>query len=234
VDERLVVRPDGDAQGTFTIILRGRDAQDIAEALERVVGDERQRALRGVVLSWVPFANVESVDLSSSEGSWQIALRAAVTIPGYAMAEGGPLPRTWTLPGVEPVHEVYPRGSASTLSAVYATEGKRESALAVSRAVQYHLHRRVELPPGSEIVRVPGPFEVKTKELEASRRLAVEGGAIEDHLTLQVPTGTVPASGYDKFVADAHHTDDAFLASVRVRLHPVASPGTKPTASPTP
>jgi len=225
VDERLVVDGQGDAHGTFTIMLRGRDAQDIAEALQRVVGDERQRALRGVVLSWVPFANVDSIDLSSSEGSWQVALRAAVTIPGYAQPEGGgssPDGGTWTLPGVEPVHEVYPRGSSSTLSAVYATEGKRESALAVSRAVQYHVHRRVELPAGAQVVRTPGPFEVKSRELDASRRLAVSAGppaAVEDDLTLEVPTGTVPASGYQKFVADAHHADDAFLASTRVRMH---------------
>jgi len=43
----------GNAKGTFRATLRGRAAQDIAEALVRVVGVERQRALRNIVLAWV-------------------------------------------------------------------------------------------------------------------------------------------------------------------------------------
>jgi hypothetical protein len=222
IDERLTLDARGDAHGTFTVLLRGHDAQEISELLERTVGDARDRSLRSIVLAWVPFANVDSIDLSSKEGSWEVALRADVTIPGYAQSEGGARESTtWTLPGLDPIHTVYPRGSSSTLSAAYATEGARESALAVTHAVQYHVHRRVELPPGATIVRTASPFDVKTGPLDASRRLHVTPGpdaAIEDDLTLEVPTGTVPASAYASFVRDAHRTDDAFLASTRIKV----------------
>ncbi len=218
VDIRLVVDDKGDAKGTFTILLRGRDAQEIAEALLRTVGDERQRALRGVALAWVPFANVDSVALSSSEGSWQIALRAELSISAYAQIEGTtPATRTWVLPGVDPLHEVFPRAATSTLGATYVSQGQRETALAVSQAVQYHAHRRVELPRGAAVVRTPGPFEVATPSLEASRRIAVSGSVIEDDFVLGVPTGTIAADRYGAFVTDAHRTDDAFLASTRVK-----------------
>jgi hypothetical protein len=229
IDERLTVDERGDARGTFTILLRGHEAQDIAEMLLRNVGDQRQKALRGVVLAWVPFANVDSVELSSSEGSWQIALRADVTIPGYAQEEGKSARGvTWIIPGIDPVHWTYPRGSASTLSATYATEGARESALAVSHAVQYHAHRRIELPRGATLARTPGPYEVRTGPLTASRKIRVSVGppvVFEDDVALGVPTGTIPASAYAGFVKDAHTTDDALLATTAIRM---PSPTTKP------
>jgi hypothetical protein len=225
IDERLVVDAHGDARGTFTILLRGRDAQEIAEVLLKNVGDERRKALRNVVLAWVPFATVDSVDLSSTEGSWQVAVRAEVTVPAYAQPDGRATPSgtTWMLPGIDPIHEVYPRGAASTLSATYASEGTRESALAVTRAALYHAHRRVELPTGATVVRMPGPFDVRTAALAASRALRVTpGGApvLEDDVTLGVSTGTIPASAYTAFVAEAHRIDDALLASVRVHVPP--------------
>ncbi len=219
MDLRLTVDSRGDAKGTFTIMLRGRDAQEIAEMLLRAVGDERQKALRGVALGWVPFADVDDVVLSSSEGSWQVALRADLTIPAYAEVEGSgpPSSRTWLLPGLEPLHAVFPRPSASTLAATYAGQGKRQSALAVSHAVQYHAHRKVELPSGARIFSLPGPFEVKAARLEASRRIAVSGTVIEDDFVLGVPTGTIPSRDYGTFVTDVHLTDDAFLAATRVK-----------------
>lgn len=232
VDERLAVDDQGDARGTFTMILRGRDAQEIAEVLQRAVGDQRERSLRDIVLAWVPFANVDSIGLSSSEGSWQVAVRADITIPGYAQAEGRRTAEgaTWVLPGLEPIHFVYPRGASSTLSARYATEGTRESALAISHAVQYHAHRRVELPARARVVRSPVPFEVAGGPLSASRRLGLIGGksqVVEDDFTLGVPTGTVPADGYARFVSDARHADDAFLATTRF-LAPKPAPTRAP------
>ena len=151
-----------------------------------------------------------------------------MTIQGYAQA--APSPGAKAAParpgccrGSSPIHDVYPRGSSSTLSATYASEGTRESALAVSHAVQYHAHRRVELPAGATVVRTPGPFGVETHALTASRKLGVTAGtapAIEDDVTLEVPTGTIPAAAYAAFVADAHRTDDAFLATILVRTPP--------------
>jgi hypothetical protein len=125
---------------------------------------------------------------------------------------------------MDPIHDVYPRGSSSTLSASYATEGSRESALAVTHAVQYHLHRRIDLPPGASVARTAGPFDVKSKPLDAARHLRVTPGsqssaaAVEDDLTLEIPTGTVSAAAYAGFVSDAHRTDDAFLAATRVKV----------------
>jgi hypothetical protein len=224
IDLRLTLDSHGNAKGTFAVLLRGRDAQEIAETLLRAVGDERRKALRAVALGWVPFADIDDVSLSSSEGSWLVALRADLTIPAYAEVQGSgpPSARTWLLPGLEPLHVVFPRASASTLGATYAGLGKRQSALAVSHAVQYHAHRRVELPSGARIAVLPGPFEVKTARLDASRRIAVTGQVIEDDFVLGVPTGTISSKDYETFVADVHRTDDAFLAATRVRPPPRA------------
>ena len=178
VDVRLTVDARGDAKGSLTVLLRGRAAQELAEALVRIVGDERQRTLRGVALAWVPFANVDDVVLSSTEESWQIALRASLTVPGYAQAEGATASdRTWVLPGLDPIHSVFPRPTVATLGATFASQGGRQGALAVNHAFQYHVHRRVELPAGATVTRTPSAVEVKDDVLGAARRIAVEPGA---------------------------------------------------------
>jgi hypothetical protein len=219
VDVRLVLDAKGDARGTFTIVLRGRDAQTLAEALVKTVGAERQRALRDVVLAWLPWANVDDVQLASTEGSWQVSLRADVSVSGYAQLGGV---HTWLLPGLDTLHSSWPRARVSSLGATFATRAGRESALALSRAVQYHVHRRIELPKGFVVARMPGPLEVKAKLVEASRRIAVTapagaaGTALEDDFVLGVATGTIPAKDYDAFVSVAHAADDGFMASTRV------------------
>lgn len=221
VDMRLTVDDAGNARGVLTVLLRGRAAQDIAEALERIVGLERQRALRGIALAWVPSATVEKVELSSSEGSWQIAIRAELSCPAYAQVEGRKQgARTWSLPGLDPLHYVFPRPFVTTLSSTYAASGARDSALAINRATQYHARRRVELPKGATVARVPGPFAAKGPLLAARRQIAVSGNTIEDDFVLDVTTGTVPRESYDAFVAEARRTDDAFRASTRVAPAP--------------
>jgi len=218
VDERLVVDDQGNAKGVLTVLLRGRSAQDLAEALVRLVGNERQRALRGIALAWVPFATVEKVELSSTEGSWQVAIRAELSAPAYAQLEGSkPGARTWVLPGVDPIHYVFPRPYTTTLSATYASQGARESAFAISHATQYHMRRRVELPPKAAISRLPGPFEGKGPLLSAARKISVAGSTIEEDFALEVSTGTVPRDKYDAFVTEIHRTDDAFRASTRIK-----------------
>ncbi len=212
IDLRLVVDASGDAKGSLTILLRGREAQEVSEALFRVVGIERERALRGIALGWVPAANVDQVALSSSEGSWQVALRAEISAPGFAQQDG----KQWVLPGIDPIHLVYPRPAVSTLGASYASQGGRQEALAISRAIQYHVHRRIELPAGSTVARAPGPLDLKTANLEASRKLTVAANVIEEEIALGISTGTVPPAQYDAFVQGAHKVDDAFLASIRV------------------
>jgi hypothetical protein len=222
VDVRLALDAQGNARGTFAVVLRGRDAQELSEALFRIVGAERQRALRDVVLAWLPWANVDAVQLASSEGSWQVSLRADVSVSGYAQLEGS---KTWLLPGLDTLHSAWPRARVSSLAATFAAKAGRESALALGTAVQYHVHRRVDLPAGATVARMPGPLEVKAKLVDASRKLTVTGGggasssaAIEDDFVLDVSTGTIPPGEYDAFVGAAHAADDGFLAAVRVAM----------------
>ena len=41
---------------------------------------------------------------------------------------------------------MFPNNFVGTLGATYASRGARESALAIATTMQYHVHRRVELP----------------------------------------------------------------------------------------
>jgi hypothetical protein len=89
--------------------------------------------------------------------------------------------------------------------------------------VQYHVHRRIELPSHAIPLRLPGPLDVKSSLLEGSRRIRVTGGegqprAVEDDFVLGVATGTVPPDEYDAFARAAHAIDDAFLTGIAVGL----------------
>jgi hypothetical protein len=212
VDLRLKLDEKGNAAGTFTILLRGRTAQSLADALEKVVGTDRNDMLRGVVLGWVPWANVDDVGLSSSEGSWQVSLRALVSIPGYAQAEGS----TWVLPGFEPLHAGFPHPFVGTLGATFASRGARESALAIDDAFQYHVHRRLELSPGMKLVSGIPAVEIKDDNVEALRHGKLDGGVLEEEFALSIPTGTLDTARYEQFADKAHRVDDGFQAATRV------------------
>jgi len=225
VDLRLVVDDKGDAKGDLTVLLRGRAAQQIAGALLKLVGFEREKALFGIALGWLPFANVDKVQLSSTEGSWQIAIRAEISVPGYAQPAESKKPgakpseaRAWLLPGLEPIHYLYPRSSVSTLGATYAGVAARESALSIRSAVQYHVHRRVELPKTAMVLKSPGPADVRSSNLEGKRAITVAQNVIEDEFSLVVTTGTVAPDRYGEFVDSARKVDDSFLSSTRVKL----------------
>jgi hypothetical protein len=219
VDVRLKLDDKGDASGLFTVLLHGRPAQSLAESFETVVGTERRQLLQNVVLGWLPWADVEDVSLSSTEGSWEVALRAKVTIHGYARPEGKG-GKTWTLPGLEPVHVVVPRAMVATLGATYASRGARQSALAIEHALSYHVHRRVELPAGATLLKPPAGVSVKHARIEANRKGALAGSAVEEDFSLSLPTGTVAADGYAEFVEKVHAIDDGFMAGARVRVKP--------------
>jgi len=212
VDLRLRVDTQGNAAGTFTILLRGRTAQSLADALERVVGTDRSELLRGVVLGWIPWANVDEVGLSSSEGSWQVSLRAAVTIPGFAQSEGA----AWVIPGLEPLHAGFPRPYVSTLGATFASRGARESALAIDDAFQYQFHRRIELDPKLTLAGALPTVDVRDENLEASREGKLVDGVLDEQFILSVPTGTLDVPRYREFADKAHRVDDAFQAAIRV------------------
>ena len=80
-----------------------------------------------------------------------------------------------------------------------------------------HPRRRVELPNGAEVARLPGPFDGKGPLFAASRKLSVNRNQIEEDYALEITTGTVARDKYDAFVAEAHRTDDAFRASTRIK-----------------
>jgi hypothetical protein len=218
VDIRLAVDSKGDATGTFTILLHGRAAQGLADAFDTVVGTDRLQMLRSVVLGWLPWADVEDVTVSSSEGSWEIALRATIRIHGYGRPEGKD-GKTWVLPGIEPVHFVFPRAFAGTLGATYASRGARQSALLIDTTLQYHVRRRIELPAGASVMRSPENVRVGDTHLEATRKGSY-GPVIEEDFMLSLPTGTVPADAYQVFVEKVRAIDDGFMAGTRVRVKP--------------
>lgn len=217
LDLRLTLDDKGDARGSFTAILRGRAAQELADAFTHIVGDERQSALRSVVLGYVPSANVDAVVLSSSEGSWQIALRADITVGGYAQPEKNKKGEvTWVIPGVDAVHYVFPRPYSTSVAATYAAQGARQNALAVAQALQYHFRRRIDLPKGTRVIRSPGPLRYEGPLLHAERAVIGGASALEDDFVLNVTTGTVARDGYAAFVDGARRIDESFLASARV------------------
>jgi hypothetical protein len=229
VDLRLKVDAQGNAAGTFTILLHGRAAQSLSEAFQTVVGSDRREMLRGVVLGWLPWADVEDVNVSSTEGSWEVALRATVTIHGFARPEGKDA-ALWTLPGIEPVHLVFPRAFTSTLGATYASRGARQSALSIDTALQYHVHRRIELPPGYEVARAPDGVRVENAGLQASRK-GTYASAIEEDFSLSLPTGTVTTDEYQAFVERVQAVDSGFMAGVRI-ARGGGGRGTRGTADP--
>lgn len=216
VDIRLALDDKGDAKGTFTILLHGRPAQVLSDAFEVVVGTERRLILRGVVLGWLPWADVEDVALSSSEGSWEVALRATIKISGFGRPEGKD-GKVWVLPGVEPVHLLGGRNVVSTLGATYASRAERQSALSIDSPLQYHVRRRIELPAGAAVAREPAIIEVRDAHLSATRKGTYKGNVIEEDYHLNLPTGTVDADEYTAFVGRVHVVDDGFMAGIRVK-----------------
>jgi hypothetical protein len=219
VDVRLALDDKGDAKGTFTVLLHGRTAQTLAEAFETVVGSDRQEMLRGVVLGWVPWADVEDVTVSSTEGSWEVALRAKIAVHGYGRPEGKD-GKTWVLAGLEPVHIVFPRATVGTLGATYASRGARQNALSIDAPIQYHVHRRIELPAGAKVTRAPVNLDVLGPNLTASRTTTSAGLVLEDSFTLSLPTGTVAAESYPVFVSKVQAVDNGFMAGTRVQVKP--------------
>ncbi len=211
IELELVMDDKGDARGTLSMVLRGREAQMLADAFEQRVGADRKDLLRSAILAWASWANVDDVTLSSSEGSWQVALRAQLSIFGYAQPEG----KTYILPGIPPLHRIQPSSSA-TIAATFAGQGERQNALAIETAFHYRLRRRLTLPQGWEIVGKPWELAVDDKRVRASRGAKHEGNVIEETFMLSIPTGTILQNDFGDFAAAARRVDDAFLAGTRV------------------
>ena len=217
VEIRLALDTSGVARGTFSIALHGREAQSLADSLDVVVGTDRREMLRNVVLTWVPWADVEEVELGSSEGAWEVSVRAKIAIYGYSQPETRD-GKTWLLPGLEPMHLA--RGFSSTLASFYASRAGRESALTIDRPLQYRVRRRIELPKGATIARAPSTVKVAHAGFSASREGTYQSGVIEEAFLLDLPTGTVSAGDYDGFVERVRAVDDGFMAGTRVKVSP--------------
>ena len=208
---QLVVDDRGDAHGGLTIKLRGRAAQSLAESFQTTVGASRQELLRGVVLAWIPRADVQTVELSSGAGSWEVDVRATIVVPGFAQPEGTHL----LLPGLLPWHQLGPEPDATTLTAEFASEGERDSALALDDAVRYEVTRTIELPAGWT-ASTPLDASVDGERLRGARRSEVQGAVIRESFRLSVSTGTVAAGQVGQFAEDARRIDDTFLSGIRV------------------
>lgn len=217
VDLRLALDEKGIARGSLTIELRGHEAQAIADALDTRVGSDRQDMLRDIVLTWVPWADVDDVTLVSGEGSWEVTVQAKIAGFSFSQPETKD-GKTLVVPGFDPVHLA--RGYASTLAAMYTSQAGRESALAIERPIQYRVRRRIEMPKNATIARQASPLDLRSSSLHATRSIKYENGAIEEEFVLDLPTGTISTDEYEKFVQNVRSVDDAFLAGTRVRIQP--------------
>jgi hypothetical protein len=231
VDIRLVLAQNGDATGTVTITLRGGPAQQLADALEVVVGSQRTQMLANVVLGWLPFADVRSVALRSEEGSWDVSVEADVALIGFARPEERDRP-LFSLPGMSPVHVVFPYAISTTLGARYAREAGRTAALAIDSPLFYKVKRRIELPPGSKVAALPAALTVNETFVTASRTVSAEGNTLVEDIRLNLPVGTIDAESFDAFATAVQSIDDGFMHGLRVELPAAPKPDKAPKPAP--
>jgi hypothetical protein len=210
----LTVDETGKAKGTFALLLRGRDAQEIAWTLEESAGDNRDEALRAQVASWIPEADV--LEVKASAETWQVVLNAKIEIPNFLVPDGSRL----AMAGAAPLHW----GRAATLGATYAAQAKRTTALRISAATIYTVHRVVHLPKGTAIATPLPSLDVTdpTTKLRATRSVKIDGSTVLDDVTFTMPTAVVQPSEFDSFTANARLIDDGFLSVVRVQPAPGA------------
>ena len=214
---RLAVDPQGDAKGTLVATIRGRAAQALNDAFQQVVGSEQKQMLRSVVLGWVPWADVDDVTISSEGGAWELRIRAEIAVSGFARPEGKD-GKVWVLPGVEPVHYVFPRPYATTLGTTYTAQRERTTALSIEAPLQFVMSRTITLPPNARVSRSPGAVEVAGVVLRATRKSSVNGNEVVDEFRLDLPTGTVTPGAYPAFARDVQTVDAGFLSGTRVEI----------------
>jgi hypothetical protein len=217
IDIRITVDAKGDAKGTFTALLHGQAAQGLAQTFEVVVGSDREQLLRSVVLGWLPWADVSKVTLSSDEGSWQVAVRADVTLVGFARPEDRK-GRIRSLPGMTAVHNVFPRAHATTLGARYAAQSGRTTALAIDEPLLFHVRRRIELPADAKVSHLAAGVNVQSPELKAERVIVQQGAVLQEDFRINLPVGTVAPEAFDGFVQRVRTVDDGFMHSTRIEL----------------
>jgi hypothetical protein len=202
----------GNAKGTFQVHLRGKAAQILAESFETVVGSGRQLFLRNVVLGWLPWATVDEVRLHSAEGSWEVEVRAKVSMIGYAQKEGS----GWVVPGMAAVHFVYPQAMSGNLSSMLTSQKTRQTALAIQQAIRYQV-TRIHHWPASFRMQAPKDFQLTLPLLKARRGYKAQAETLEEQFSLELQTGTVPVEEYTNFANEVKKLDEQFLRSLPLR-----------------
>jgi hypothetical protein len=139
-----------------------------------------------------------------------------VTFAGFARPEGRDGLR-WSLPGVDTVHVVYPQAETSTLSARHASQAARSSDLRIDDPLLFHLHRRIELPAGTEVLQLPSALAVTHPAVAAERQSVRDGLVLDEHFRLNLPAGMVAAGAFDAFAAALDQIDDGFAFGIGVR-----------------
>jgi len=227
----LTVDDTGRAKGTFALLLRGRDAQDVAAVLEEEAGDERDDALRSYVLAWMPEADV--LEVKASAETWQVMVTAKIEVAAMLVPDG----TRYAIAGTPPLHG---GGRAATLGATYASQAKRTTALTIRDAIQYTIHRVIRLPKGSSISTPLPSLDITDAEtkMKATRKVKVDDSTIIEDLTFNLPTGVVSVKGFDDFTASARTIDDGFESVIRVMpassMKIAAAPTTSASAKPLP
>jgi len=209
IDMRLELAPDGSAHGSFTALLHGRAAQQLSDALEIYVGDQRRTLLRNVVLAWMPRADVGDVTLSSQPGSWMVAVRADLRVIDFLAHEGRD--DRWFVPGIATVHAVYPRAFTTTLLARYAKQAERSTALTIADPLLYRVRRTIKLPPGMKVRSLVTDVAVEEPLLEATRVVSLENNTIVDELNLDLAAGSIPLSDSVRFIGALRRVDEGFM-----------------------
>ena len=224
VDIRMALDENGNAKGEITILLRGRLAQELSAAFERVVGQERDRILRSLVSAWVAGATVDEAAYSDQDG---IAVRARFTAGAYAerlntvvsanpkAAAAASKATTFIVPGHVALH-FDSGGERSTLLERYGDSLAREGTLSVRDAVRYHVRRSIDMPAGFTLGRGPGPLHVESTGLTAERSFQVTGSKLVDDVRLSLETQTIEGAQVSAFVDTLRKVDEGLLASERI------------------
>lgn len=225
----LAVDDAGNAKGTFALLLKSRDAQDVAAILEETAGDEIDDALRAYVLGWVPGADV--VEVKASAETWQVMITAKIEVPGLLVPDGA----RFSIAGTAPLHG---GGRAMTLGQTYAAQAKRTTALSIRDAIDYTIHRVIRLPAGTSIATPLPAVDIsdETSSLKATRKVKVDGTTLTEDFTFSLPTGVVEPKKFEAFTANTRLVDDGFLSVIRVtppggKALPKAVASTKPTVA---
>jgi hypothetical protein len=119
---------------------------------------------------------------------------------------------------MEPLHTVFPVARAGTLAGRYAAQSDRTEALAIDEPLLFHLRRRVELPPGTRVVKLAPELTLRATQLTAERRVKHEGAVLVEDFRLNLPVGAVGAEAFGGFVRDLRKVDDGFLHGTRIEL----------------